>query len=82
MEDLNNGTLEVTFSLTTKGLNFNTGPLTCNVIINLDRDPKERPNGIDLPVSQHARPSLILVGNSRTQSHSSSKHDHSPFRRR
>ena len=29
-------------------LNF-TSPINVNVIVNMDRDPKEKPNGVDLP---------------------------------
>jgi len=47
-EDKGDGSYLVTFGLLSRGLNF-AQPLTVNVIINLDRDPKEKPNGIDLP---------------------------------
>ena len=47
-EDVGNGSYRVIFGLMSRGLNFSS-PLTVQVIINLDRDPKEKPNGIDLP---------------------------------
>lgn len=47
-EDMGDGSYLVTFGLLSRGLNFSS-PLTVQVIVNLDRDPKEKPNGVDLP---------------------------------
>ena len=47
IEDKGDGTYLTTFAVSARGLaNY---PLNINVVINFDKDPKEHPNGIDLP---------------------------------